>query len=78
LWVWEQPVYPGNSYTGYMQGAYSAMGTGGTFITVLPGPGLVTVHLVDIDKNNKAAVSPSSYMAMLAMIMNSYCGDSCN
>ena len=34
-----------------MQGAYTAMGTGGTFITVLPNRDMVVVHQVDIDKN---------------------------
>jgi hypothetical protein len=65
------------SVLGMLQGAYSAMGAGGTFITVFPGWDTVVVHQVDIDKNPKAQVMPSSYMAMLAMLMNSYCGDEC-
>jgi tRNA nucleotidyltransferase (CCA-adding enzyme) len=60
-----------------MQGAYSAMGTGGQFITVLPSRDMVVVHQVDIDKNSRAAVSPSSYMAMLSMIANAYCDKDC-
>jgi len=60
-----------------MQGAYAAQGTGGTYITVLPAGDLVIVHQVDIDKNPKAWVPPSSYMAMLSMIVNSYCGNEC-
>lgn len=76
-WVWDAPLNPGGVYTGPLQGAYSAMGAGGTFITVFPGWDTVVVHQVDIDKNPKAQVMPSSYMAMLAMLMNSYCGDEC-
>ena len=76
-WVWDVPMYPGGISTGFMQGAYSAMGTGGTYITVLPNRDMVVVHQVDIDKNSRADVSPSSYMAMLSMIANSYCGDGC-
>ncbi len=76
-WVWDAPVFPGGTYTGFMQGAYSAMGTGGTFITVLPAKQMVVVHQVDIDKNYRASVSPSSYMAMLSMIANAYCDTEC-
>jgi CubicO group peptidase (beta-lactamase class C family) len=76
-WAWDVQTYPGNVSMGFMQGAYSAMGTGGTFITVLPNRDMVVVHQVDIDKNARASVSPSSYMAMLSMIANSYCGDDC-
>jgi len=76
-WVWDEPNYPGYTYIGFMQGAYSAMGTGGQFITVLPARDMVVVHQVDIDKNSRAAVSPSSYMAMLSMIANAYCDKDC-
>jgi CubicO group peptidase (beta-lactamase class C family) len=76
-WVWDEPAYPGNVYTGPFQGAYTAMGAGGTFITVIPGGDMLIVHQVDIDKNPKASVDLSSYTAMLSMIFNSFCGDSC-
>jgi CubicO group peptidase (beta-lactamase class C family) len=76
-WVWDQPTFPGGVSTGFMQGAYSAMGTGGTFLSVLPYKDMVVVHQVDIDKNPTASVSPSSYMAMLSMIANAYCGMDC-
>jgi len=76
-WVWDEPAFPVGIYTGFMQGAYTAAGTGGTFITVLPAKGMVVVHQVDIDKNSRASVSPSSYIAMLSMIANANCGDVC-
>jgi CubicO group peptidase (beta-lactamase class C family) len=76
-WVWDQPAYPSGTYIGFMQGAYSAMGTGGNFITVLPAKDMVVVHQVDIDKNYRAAVSPSSYIAILSMIANANCADHC-
>lgn len=69
-WVWDAPSAPGYVYSGFLQGAYSAMGTGGTFITVLPAKDMVVVHQVDIDKSDNASVSPSSYMAILAMLAN--------
>ena len=76
-WVWDAPMFPGNTYIGFMQGAYSAMGTGGQYITVIPANDMVVVHQVDIDKNSGAAVSPSSYIAMLSMIANAYCDQKC-
>jgi CubicO group peptidase (beta-lactamase class C family) len=76
-WVWDQEYFVGEAYIGFMQGAYTAAGTGGTYITVLPAPGMVIVHQVDIDKDYKADVSPSSYIAMLSMLANSWCGDNC-
>lgn len=76
-WVWDAPAFPGDAYTGFMQAAYTAMGTGGTFITVLPARDMVVVHQVDIDKNGRANVSGTSYMAMLSMIADANCADSC-
>jgi CubicO group peptidase (beta-lactamase class C family) len=76
-WVWDQEYFVGDTYIGFMQGAYTAAGTGGTYITVLPALGMVVVHQVDIDRDYKADVSPSSYIAMLSMLANSWCGDNC-
>ncbi len=80
-WVWDYPA-PLNAHEGdyddFFQGAYSAMGTGGNFITILPAFSVVVVHQVDRDKNPHASVTPSSYIAMLSMILNSYCGGECH
>jgi len=38
---------------------------------------MVVVHQVDIDKDYRASVSQSSYIAMLTMIANANCGDDC-
>jgi CubicO group peptidase (beta-lactamase class C family) len=76
-WVWDAPAFPGNVYAGFLQGSYSAMGTGGQFITVIPAKNMVVVHQVDIDKDAGASVSPSSYMAILSMIANADCSGPC-
>ena len=76
-WVWDTPAYPGGIYTAAWQGSFTAQGAGGTYITVFPACDMVIVHLVDIDKNDNAFVAPSSYTAMIAMAMNSYCGEKC-
>ena len=76
-WVWDEPAFIGSAYIGFLQGAYTAAGTGGTYITVLPAKDMVVVHQVDIDKDYRASVSPSSYIAILSMIANANCGDHC-
>ena len=76
-WVWDEQMFLGNTYIGFLQGAYTAAGTGGTYITVLPAKDMVVVHQVDVDKNYRAYVSPSSYIAILSMIANANCGDNC-
>jgi CubicO group peptidase (beta-lactamase class C family) len=76
-WVWDSPAGPGEVYSLAFDGAYSAMGTGGNYITVIPAYNMVVVHQVDRDKKPDAQVFESSYMAMLSMLFNSYCGHSC-
>jgi hypothetical protein len=44
---------------------------------VIPAKDMVVVHQVDIDKDYRAYVSPSSYIAILSMIANANCGDNC-
>ncbi len=72
-WVWDAPVFPGNIYNGPLQGAYSAMGTGGQFLTVLPQADMVIAHKVDIDKDPTASVDAMGYDAILAMVIDSRC-----
>ena len=76
-WVWSERPGPGPVYTRAYDGAYAAMGTGGNYITVIPAYNMVIVHQVDRDSNPSAQVFPSSYMAMLSMLVNAYCGDMC-
>jgi CubicO group peptidase (beta-lactamase class C family) len=76
-WVWDAPLFPGNVSNGPLQGAFSAMGAGGQFITVLPQADMVIAHKVDIDKNDAASVSAMDYDAILAMIIASKCPTAC-
>jgi CubicO group peptidase (beta-lactamase class C family) len=76
-WVWDAPVFPGGVYDGPLQGAYSAMGSGGQFITVLPQNDTVIVHKVDIDKDSRRSVSAMDYDAILAMVIGSKCAGDC-
>lgn len=77
-WVWDGAVYPGNTFVGPYQGAYSAMGSGGQFITVFPMMDLVVVHKVDIDANYAANMSALGYDSALDMVLDARCGTDCN
>jgi CubicO group peptidase (beta-lactamase class C family) len=76
-WVWDAPIFPGSIYNGQLQGAYSAMGSGGQYITIIPFEDMVIVHKVDIDKDYRADVSPMGYDAILAMVLDSKCAGDC-
>jgi CubicO group peptidase (beta-lactamase class C family) len=76
-WVWDAPVFPGGIYDGPLQGAYSAMGSGGQFITVLPQDDMVIAHKVDIDKDSRKSVSAMDYDAILGMVIDSKCAGDC-
>jgi CubicO group peptidase (beta-lactamase class C family) len=72
-WVWEEPTFPGGASTGPLQGAYTAMGAGGQYVTVLPSEDMVVVHTVDIDANGGADVPLMAYDAVLTMAIMSRC-----
>jgi CubicO group peptidase (beta-lactamase class C family) len=76
-WVWDAPLFPGHVSNGPLQGAYSAMGAGGQFITVLPQADMVIAHKVDIDKDSSASVSAMDYDSILAMVIDSKCASDC-
>jgi CubicO group peptidase (beta-lactamase class C family) len=73
-WVWDAPSSAG-TVTGPYQGAYSAIGSNGQFITVLPAADAVVVHKVDIDKDETPNVSLDEYMISLGIFLDSYCGE---
>jgi CubicO group peptidase (beta-lactamase class C family) len=73
-WVWDAPNVRG-AITGPYQGAYSAMGAYGQYITVLPILDLVVAHQVAFEEADErggrevAAVAPWEYDALLGMIL---------
>jgi CubicO group peptidase (beta-lactamase class C family) len=75
-WVWDAPVWPGME-TGPYQGAYSAMGANGQYITVLPTMKMVISHKVDFDVNGSRQVTPEEFSAILQMVIASGCSDDC-
>ena len=75
-WVWDAPVWPG-TLTGPYQGAYTAIGANGQYITVLPVMGLVIAHKVDFDEDGHRQVSPSEFQTILQMVIESDCSEPC-
>ena len=73
-WVWDTPNIPG-TITGPYQGAFTAMGSYGQYITVLPVLDLVVAHKVAWDEDDErqgrpiAAVGQHGYDTILAMII---------
>jgi CubicO group peptidase (beta-lactamase class C family) len=76
-WAWEVPVYSGNISTGPYQGAFSAMGAGGQYITSFPSCNLVVAHKVNIDQDPHRNVSEPTYMTILGMVLDAKCDKNC-
>jgi CubicO group peptidase (beta-lactamase class C family) len=76
-WSWEVPMYSGNVWTGPYQGAFSAMGAGGQYITSFPSYNLVVVHKVNIDRDPHRNVSEPTYMTILGMVLDAKCDKNC-
>ena len=68
-WVWDAPN--GDEITGPYQGAYSAVGSNGQYITVLPSMDMVFAHKVDFDNDGSRQISPGEYHTILQMVIES-------
>ena len=75
-WAWEAPLLP-DAVTGPYQGAFSAMGANGQYITVLPVLGLVFAHKVDFDQDGGRHITPSEFHTLLQMVIDSQCSEPC-
>jgi CubicO group peptidase (beta-lactamase class C family) len=69
-WVWDAPIWAG-MVTGPYQGAYSAIGANGQYITVFPSMDMVIAHKVDFDEDGKRHVAPGEFSAILEMVIAS-------
>jgi len=62
---------------GPYQGAYTAIGANGQYITVLPAMELVLVHKVDFDEDGSRHISSSEFHTILQMVIESDCSGVC-
>ena len=77
-WAWDPPMFPGNSNLGPWQGAFSAMGAGGQYITVFPTRDLVVVHKVNLDQNDQRHIDLGTWMTILEVVIDAKCDSACN
>jgi len=76
-WVWDHPHYPGDVDLGVFEGAYSAMGSGGQYLTVLPNCDMVVSHKVEIEGETARDVSLLEYSTILQMLLAARCSGPC-
>ena len=77
-WVRDSPRLPSGITSGNLYGAYTAVGLGGQFITVLPAYDMVVAHKVDLDKvREEKYVTTQEFRTILDMLFSSYCGETC-
>jgi len=77
-WVWDAPRGTSsatwNDFTGY----YTAMGTDGQYITVIPLYDMVIAHKnANIDQTPDRDVSPLEYQTILQMLLDAHCASGC-
>ncbi len=68
-WVWDARLWPGNVSASPFQGAFSAKGAGGQYLTVLPAHDMVIAHTSYADRPPSGQVSPREYEAILGMVL---------
>ena len=66
-------IFDGPAAAGPYDGAYTGIGAGGQFITVVPKLKLVVAHKTDF-RGGKPTVSLDEYLALLDEIVGAYCG----
>jgi CubicO group peptidase (beta-lactamase class C family) len=77
MWfVWDEPAFLQHQWTGPMQGAFIAMGSGGQYIAVVPALDMVIAHKVDMD-HYRGQVTPLQWNAILNLVLASSCEDNC-
>jgi CubicO group peptidase (beta-lactamase class C family) len=76
-WVWDQPRLPGGLMIGDFYGAYTAWGTGGQFLTVLPAHDMVVAHKVEIEGDAAGDMPPLEQSTILQMVIATRCSGSC-
>jgi CubicO group peptidase (beta-lactamase class C family) len=70
-------IFDGDKAHGPYDGAYTGIGAGGQFITVVPKLDLVVAHKTDV-RGGRPPVSREQYLALLDRIITAYCGSACS
>jgi len=70
-------IFDGPKAAGAFAGAYSGIGAGGQFITVLPALDLVVAHKKKVPPGDRS-VGRNDYLQVLELLAAAYCGASCS
>jgi N-acyl-D-amino-acid deacylase len=70
-------IFDGAYGRGAYEGAYTGIGAGGQYITVIPRLDLVVAHKTDF-RDGKPRVSTDEYLSLLDTIVAAYCGAACS
>ena len=78
-WVWDEPRGSNpNTWTPFT-GAFTAMGTDGQYLTVLPRLDMVIAHMnSSIEEPPERDVTVYEYQTILQMLVGTHCGPGCN
>ena len=77
MWfVWDEPPFLHHHWTGPMQGAFIAMGSGGQYIAILPELDMVVAHKVDLSPGH-SQMDPVAWDAILNLIIAAHCEQTC-
>jgi CubicO group peptidase (beta-lactamase class C family) len=69
-WVWDAPIGTASANWAPFTGSYTAMGTDGQFLTVIPAYDLVVAHKnANIDQEPNRSVGMFAYQTMLQMLI---------
>ena len=77
-WVWDQPRHSPTLSVGPFDGAYTAMGTGGQYLTVLPQLDMVVSHKVEIEGDAAEEMTELEYSTILQMVIAAKCHGPCS
>ena len=70
-WVWDGPAA-----TGPFEGAYTGIGAGGQYITVIPALDMVVAHKTNVQRTRKQVRHPD-YFDMVDMVVGAKCAGGC-
>ncbi|MCX6623408.1 MAG: serine hydrolase [Acidobacteria bacterium] len=77
-WVWDAPIGTSSANWSHFTGSYTAFGTDGQYITVIPAFDLVVAHKnANIDQTPDRNVSMFDYQTILQMLIAGRCDGPC-
>ena len=77
-WVWDAPLGTTSANWSEFTGSYTAMGTDGQYITVIPLYDMVVAHKnANIDQTPDRDVSALQYQTILQMLLDAHCDGGC-